>query len=114
MYLPRDSKEEMLDEIKSVIFNFLRENGGYDNGFATYVKGKVEPCNPHSLEWETPTSRQLTKDEIKKKGFELNRALTKCLKNYFNVIIIDSEYEEYGSYCMEITIGRSVLLHGLH
>ena len=102
----KDSKDEMLDEIKGIIINFLKENGGYDNGYDTYVKGRVEPCWVHPLEWRTPGMSDMTYKEVSDKGYELNKTLTKCFKNGINVIIIEARYEDYGTYHMRIIVGR--------
>jgi len=70
-----NENEQILNKLEAIIMEFLLENGGYSNGYFTFVEGIVRENEIHSLSWETPESKKLTAEEIQFKGFELNNKL---------------------------------------
>lgn len=73
--------EQILKKLGSIIAEFLLENGGYSNGYYTFVNGVVREKEIHSLSWKTPGSDKLTPEEIQYKGFELNNKLMVLLNS---------------------------------
>lgn len=73
-------KQELTDNVKTIISTFLKKEGAYSNGYTTYVKGTVVKRSYGSLDWHTPPAMNLTLDRIKMKGIRLYEEILKELE----------------------------------
>lgn len=74
--------EQILKKLETIVVEFLVENGGYSNGYYTFVDGIVREKEIHSLSWKTPKADKLKPEEIQYKGFELNNRLMAVVEFY--------------------------------
>lgn len=72
--------ETHIENIKLILVSFLKKNGGYGNGFETYIGGSVSPNCFSIMDWSTPTSENLTGKEVRLKGRDLYNDLHEYLK----------------------------------
>jgi hypothetical protein len=68
--------DNCINEMEDVIKTFLTKNGGYSNGYNTFVSGYVEHNVETSLEWSTPVADALTGIERRKRGGNLYKDLS--------------------------------------
>ena len=96
----------ILNNVKKIIVEFLKEHGGYSNGLDTYVSGTVRFNVYSSMDWMTPKSQDLTLKEHKQLGYELNKKISDYLDeiNFTDYVYITSSPGEYGTYCTTISI----------
>jgi hypothetical protein len=95
-----------LDKVSTLLMIFFSEEGGYSNGYYTYVEGVVAAAekNPKPLKWSTPKA----KDELSPKGFE-NRGL-KLYKDIQRILVnhgvntIEIRYRDENWGAMEVDI----------
>lgn len=59
--------EKCLTEAAGEIKKFLANEGGYENGYYTYVSGEVSADKKGCLKWSTPKAT----DELSDKGFQV-------------------------------------------
>jgi len=78
----KQDHNEMLSRIAEIIGEFLKKEGGMNNGYETYVKGYVVSNTHQSLKFKTPETNKLKGFEVDNKGSELNDKLIKILKAY--------------------------------
>ena len=62
----------ILDNVKKIICTFLKEQGGYSNGYGTYVSGSVKFNVRSKLNWMTPSAVNLTIKDHDKLAYNLN------------------------------------------
>jgi len=95
-----------LDEVSKVVMTFLSEQGGYSNGYYTYVSGvvKANEKEPKPLSWSTPKA----KEELSEKGFEnrgkdLYQQVQRVMKEHeVDSITIRYKDEDYGAMNVEV------------
>ena len=99
----------ILDNVKKIVCEFLKEQGGYANGLETYVKGTARFNTHSSMEWRTPRSQDLTIKEHQRLGYELNDKISKYLDEvkFKDYIYITSSPYDYGCYYTTISIKLS-------
>lgn len=99
----------ILNNVKKIVCNFLKEQGGYSNGLDTYVKGTVRFNTHSSMEWMTPKSQDLTIREHRRLGYELNEKISNYLDeiDFKDYIYITSSVGEYNCYYTTISIKLS-------
>ena len=78
----RSNEYYMIQEVSSVVMDFLKRNGGYPNGYETSVSGVVRPKVHSSLKWSTPKQYDMTVGEVKRLGIELYDAVLKIMEDY--------------------------------
>ena len=74
--------EEFYKEFTAVLRKFLKEQGGYENGFETYVGGTIRPKSYSYMYWMTPRSCELTFKERQKLGAVLYDQLYEICEKY--------------------------------
>lgn len=86
--------------ISNIIIKFLKDNGGYSNGYVTYALGRVSVDSYGSIQWSTPKSDELTGKEVNKRGRELYEVIRKYMEiNEINkTLIIENHHVEHGAY----------------
>lgn len=91
--------EQILSTLEGIVRDFLLENGGYSNGYETFVEGIVKKDVVHSLKWKTPEISKLTEEEVQSKGFELNNKIREVM-NFFTIkeVKITAEDKNFGAY----------------
>ena len=72
----------MIQEVSSVVMDFLKVNGGYTNGYGTSVSGVVKPKVHSSLKWSTPKQYDMTVREVERLGIELYDKILKIMEDY--------------------------------
>ncbi|RKJ64994.1 hypothetical protein D7X33_25510 [Butyricicoccus sp. 1XD8-22] len=98
--------EECLNEVSNAIFTFLEKEGGYNNGYYTYVSGIVnvreEEAKP--LSWETPKAKEeLTQKGRDVRGKVLYVTIQDILKKHeVDTITIRYKDEGYGAMNVEV------------
>lgn len=99
----------ILNNVKKIIVEFLKEQGGYANGLETYVKGTVRFNTHSSMEWKTPKSQDLTIREHQRLGYELNDKISRYLDeiDFKDYIYVTSSAGEYGCYYTTVSIKLS-------
>lgn len=92
-------------KMKKIVKDFLLENGGYENGFETYVDTCVR-YNWYRWEakWGVPNMKKMTFEEYGNKGKELYEKLRECIDPQIRDIEfeISSQDDEYGCYTLRI------------
>ena len=78
----RDNEYYMIQEVSSIVMEFLKSNGGYSNGYETYVSGVVRPKVHSTLKWMTPKQYDMTIREVDRLGMELYDEVLKVMENY--------------------------------
>jgi hypothetical protein len=92
--------DKCMEEVAEKISSFLLSEGGYDNGYYTYVEGAVNADEKGILKWSTPKA----KDELTEKGFnvrgtELYKAIQGIMhENKVDKLVIRCRDREYGAY----------------
>lgn len=101
----------ILDHVSKIIKRFLKENGGYSNGYNTCVTGNCQQNVHQSLNWATPTAPDLTLREIKSRGYKLNDEISEYLKeqNCYNTIYIEAIPKEHG--CFDTVVAINLCKH---
>ena len=99
----------ILNNVKKIVCEFLKDQGGYSNGLNTYVKGTVRFNTYCSMEWQTPKSQDLTLREHQRLGYELNKRIANYLKeiDFTDYVYITSTLGDYDTYCTKISIKLS-------
>lgn len=94
-----------LEAIASILLDFLKENKGYSNGYATYVKGIVEINTYSRLEWSTPYKDELTGKEVKARGLALYGKVHKYMEdnNLTSALIITNRHIEWGCFKTQLS-----------
>lgn len=101
-----DNIKKCLDEVSNVINSFLEEQGGYTNGYYTYVSGIVNTNNEEHkpLVWSTPKA----KEELTDKGKAVRgEVLYKRIQDVLSEHEVDSvtiRYKDEGYGCMRIEV----------
>jgi len=76
-------KKDIIKEIGNYVKEFLKENGGMDNGYCTTVQGECDVTSEFSdLEFYTPQTEKLTFIEHKELCDDLTNEIVKILKKY--------------------------------
>lgn len=89
--------------IGNKIKRFLHIQGGYDNGYLTYIQGSVSNNVSSALDWGTPKSLDLTGRQINERGSKLNESIRKHIKKYgLPDLIIERNRREHGCYGVSI------------
>lgn len=100
--------EKYLKEISNITSKFLKKNGGYSNGYLTYIEGVVDPDAFGTLKIYTPSFE----DKTIKEGREISSQLEKKLKLFLKKNKLDYcilhfektllEHGTYESFCRQI------------
>lgn len=72
----------MIQEVSSVVMDFLKVNGGYTNGYGTSVSGVVKHKVHSSLKWSTPKQYDMAVGEVEQLGMELYDKILKIMEDY--------------------------------
>ena len=96
----------MLNNVKKIIVEFLKEQGGYSNGYGTYVSGSVKFNVRSKLNWMTPSAVNLRIKEHDKLGYELNNKIADYLAevNFTDYIYITDYIGDFDCHCMTVSI----------
>lgn len=96
----------MIKEIKKIVAKFLKQHGGYPNGFGTYVNGTVRFNSISAFDWKTPTIGDMTLKEHQSQGFKLANEIAQYLKKigFKSRVHIKSNPAEYGCYDTSVSI----------
>ena len=70
----------MIKEIRKIVAKFLKQHGGYPNGFGTYVNGTVRFNSISAFDWKTPSIGDMTLKEHQSEGFKLATEIAQYLK----------------------------------
>ncbi len=101
--------EKIMDLISKEVSTFLKENGGFKNGYDTYLNGKFMRHYHKAPTWSTPNCQDLTKREIAKKAMKLDNKIQEILiENSFEydnsiIIKVESYHIEHGCYRINIS-----------
>lgn len=98
---------EFVQEVSSIIWSFLKENGGYSNGYSTYATGSVRPRTHSHLEWKTPKQLDMTIREVETLGSKLYDEILEVMDRYAmstDDCLVISHIEENGCSRMRLTI----------
>jgi len=104
------SVEEISKSINKIIVKFLSDNGGYSNGYSTFVEGEVSDTNGCELKWATPPMGCLTINEVRSVGIRLHSEIRLIIpKSFFDQhkITITSKHVEDGCFSTYINIIRT-------
>lgn len=97
----------ILDNVKKIIARFLKEHGGYDNGYETYVSGTVILNTYSRLNWRVPHMGKITFSEYEKAGDDLYNKIEIYLRDikFHEPVIIREHYiDEYGTFYTTVSI----------
>ena len=96
----------ILDNVKKIICKFLKDQGGYSNGYGTYVSGSVRFNVRSRLNWMTPTAVNLTIKEHDRLGYELNDKIADYLAevDFTDYIYINDYTGDFDCHCMTVSI----------
>ena len=93
--------KETIDKMKEVVKKFLLDNGGYENGFETYVNTIVvyNICGG-SVDWRVPNLKEMKVGQYRELGYKLYDDLYECLSKDIKHIKfhIESQHDECGCY----------------
>ena len=90
--------EKCLDEVSIAIKQFLEEQGGYENGWYTYVDGTVLTDKDGYVSWSTPKAKEeLTVIGRENRGKVLYKTIQGVLKdNNIDKIVIRNKDKTNG------------------
>lgn len=96
----------ILDNVKKIIASFLKEHGGYDNGYETYVSGTVRLNTYSRLNWRVPQMGKITFSEYAKAGEDLYNKIQMYLRDikFLEPVVIREHHVEYGAFDTTISI----------
>jgi hypothetical protein len=100
-----ESNSKILELVGNLVGRFLAENGGYSNGYYTYVKGIITPNKVGGIiDLMTPALLDKSSDYIKSLKMELEVQIKKLLSVYpfDKELILDATCTEYGVYFLKI------------
>lgn len=104
--------EKCLNEVSDVIYSFLEEQGGYSNGYLTYVDGVVNADDEEGgkLTWDTPKAKEELTDKGKDaRGEVLYTTIQDVLKKHeVDAVTIRYKDEGYGVMCVEVVYIREI------
>jgi hypothetical protein len=104
----KTNKEKCLKEVADLVGDFLIRNGGYQNGYDTYIAmggGSIQVNKHQYIEWNTPGKKKLTGEQCDKLSLALNDRIIYVLEKYgFKKIYIIHEYDGDGGYKLFIEI----------
>lgn len=104
--------EKCLNEVSDVIYSFLEEQGGYSNGYLTYVDGVVNADDEEggNLTWDTPKAKEELTDKGKDaRGEVLYTTIQDVLKKHeVDAVTIRYKDEGYGVMCVEVVYIREI------
>lgn len=96
--------DQCLKEVAEKVRHFLADEGGYSNGYYTYVSGTIFVDKEGPLSWNTPKA----KEELTAKGLEsrakvLYKSLQEILQKY-EVDRVEIRYKDTGCRAMETEV----------
>lgn len=96
----------IIKEIKKIIAKFLKEHGGYDNGYQTYVSGTVRLNTYSRLNWRVPHMDKITFSEYEKVGEDLYNKIQMYLRDikFIEPVVIREHHIEYGAFDTTVSI----------
>lgn len=98
--------DSCLEEVVKVMMIFLSEQGGYSNGYYTFVSGVVNANEkePKLLSWLTPKAKEeLSPKGFENKGKELYLQIQEVLKHHeVDSVTIRYKDENYGAMDVEV------------
>ena len=96
----------ILDNVKKIIARFLKEHGGYDNGYETYVSGTVRLNTYSRLNWRVPQMDKITFYEYAKAGEDLYNKIQMYLRDikFLEPVVIREHHIEYGVFDTTVSI----------
>lgn len=95
----------ILEKVKKVVIDFLKENGGMSNGYTTTLDGIVENDRNgiYDLKWYTPKCGELTINEHEKMAKILKKDIYNIIKDSeIYALEFESRHIEYG--CSRISV----------
>ncbi len=99
----QETYDKAFTDISNVVNTFLKEQGGFSNGYETYISGHV--ClNSHSkLKWRTPKREKLTGEKVDRLGRELYSSVLSIIENYkIEEVKISKCHLEYGCFRIDL------------
>lgn len=103
--------QKMLNLLAELAGRFLCKNGGYSNGYDTYLAGTIIPNQINGItELRTPDTYHMSSDRIKSLCNEFEREVKKLVSLYnFNKIITFSYvYHNQGCYSQRISVTDTI------
>ncbi|MDX1769912.1 MAG: hypothetical protein R3328_00155 [Planococcaceae bacterium] len=93
-----------LEEVSASVKKFLLKEGGYDNGYETFVNGEVFMHKNGKLNWNTPKAKQeLTEKGKETRAEELYKELQSILiEHEISPILIRSQDVDWGVMKVEV------------
>lgn len=100
----RSATEEDLVAIFSIVNRWIIKQGGFSNGYETWVKGVVELDLVSRLDWCTPKAINLTKKQTQDRGTTLYTLVLGYMKtnNITDKIEFVDAHQEHGCFKAEI------------
>lgn len=95
-----ENKHNCISKISDTIKTFLHNEGGYQNGYTTYVNGTVNADKEGVLDWCTPTAKEeLTPKGIESRGKALYNSVQSILKDHnLDSVLIEGEHVDFGAF----------------
>src|SRR5271157_1074216 len=115
--MSENQKSMIMEQITNKITQFLKENGGDEKGYQTFIKGNIKIIGEAkyiNMDWHTPKKKLLTSEEINRITEQLyNDLIEILLANYLKGIIINarSSLNEKNYYLVIQTIAEISELH---
>jgi hypothetical protein len=102
--MDKTNLQNCLNEISTTIKTFLAEEGGYSNGYYTYVEGTITAKGNTGLKWDTPQAKEELTDRGKDiRGDRLYKSIQEILKVWHvDKVLIRSKDENFGAMETEI------------
>ena len=95
-----ENKHNCIDKISNTIKTFLHNEGGYQNGYTTYVNGTVNVNKDGILDWCTPVAKvELTTKGIESRGKALYSTIQSILNDHhLDSVLIKSKHVDFDVY----------------
>lgn len=77
--ITKEKLDKAVENIKAIAEIYLKGNGGMDNGYLTYIEGRVKRHSYDPLIVETPKCGSMTRDQIGELGAGLTEFCCKYL-----------------------------------
>ena len=99
--------KDCIAELRKEIAEFMKDQGGYSNGYDTFIEDTTISHNTHQyLRWHTPISDKLTGEKKDELSYAVNEKLIKILNKYnIEDAFIRDDYQGEG--CHRIKVGIS-------
>lgn len=102
--MDKDVVVKCIKEVSQLLRDFLINEGGYTNGYRTYVSGTVLKDKDGILGWQTPVAQEeLTQKGKEVRGTKLYKEVQEIMKKYgVDKLVIRHRDEGYGAMVTEV------------